>query len=142
MCSAFPNNPLCRLKWRSFDNSPLTSLTAAFRAQNQKIECIASLTAANPVIAPALAGRTGTGTDRLRLPGERGDAVRAERERNGIPLPPGTWSGLAAVAAARGIATPFQYTSPWVLPVRLNVMRNSSIHTSQSSDARTNSTWR
>jgi ureidoglycolate dehydrogenase (NAD+) len=108
------------------------------------IECIASLTAANPVIAPALNGRTGTnmngvaialdiaafgdrsaflddadalaeavaaqptapGTTRLLLPGERGDAVRAERERTGIPLPPGTWSGLATVAAGRGIAMP------------------------------------
>jgi ureidoglycolate dehydrogenase (NAD+) len=109
------------------------------------IECIASLTAANPVIAPALAGRTGTnmngvaialdvsafgdrstflddvdalgdavarqptapGHQRLLLPGERGDAVRTQREQTGIPLPPGTWSGLAAVAAAaRGIAMP------------------------------------
>jgi ureidoglycolate dehydrogenase (NAD+) len=108
------------------------------------IECIASLTAANPVIAPALAGRAGTNmngvaialdiaafgdrseflddvdmlraavaaqptapaTQRLLLPGERGDAVRVERERDGIPLPPGTWSGLAAVAAARGLAMP------------------------------------
>ncbi len=108
------------------------------------IECIASLTAANPVIAPALTGRNGTnmngvaialdvaafgdradflgdvdalseavaaqptapGTRRLLLPGERGDAVRAERERDGIPLPPGTWSGLSAVAAERGIAMP------------------------------------
>ena len=112
------------------------------------IECIASLTAANPVIAPALTGRTGTnmngvaialdiaafgdrseflddvdalgqaiaaqptapGTQRLLLPGERGDAMRAERERAGIPLPPGTWSGLAAVAAARGIAMPAELT--------------------------------
>jgi ureidoglycolate dehydrogenase (NAD+) len=108
------------------------------------IECIASLTAANPVIAPALAGRTGTnmngvaialdvsafgdrstflndvdalgdavarqptapGHQRLLLPAERGNAVRMEREQTGIPLPPGTWSGLAAVAAARGIAMP------------------------------------
>jgi ureidoglycolate dehydrogenase (NAD+) len=108
------------------------------------IECIASLTAANPVIAPALGGRTGTnmngvaialdiaafgdrsafladadaladaiaaqpaalGPQRLQLPGERGDAVRAERQRNGIPLPRGTWAGLASVAASRGIAMP------------------------------------
>jgi len=108
------------------------------------IECIASLTAANPVIAPALTGRKGTnmngtaialdiaafgdrsvfladvdtlgaaivaqpsapGIQRLRLPGERGDATRAERERSGIPVPPGTWSGLAAVAAAMGIPMP------------------------------------
>lgn len=108
------------------------------------IECIASLTAANPVIAPALAGRTGTnmngvaialdvsafgdrstflddvdalgdavarqptapGHQRLLLPAERGNAVRMEREQTGIPLPSGTWSGLAAVAAERGIAMP------------------------------------
>ena len=114
------------------------------------IECIASLTAANPVIAPALTGRTGTymngtalaldiaafgdramflndvdalgdaitsqptapGIDRLRLPGERGAAIRTERERAGIPLPPGTWSGLAAVAAARGIAMPEPLVGP------------------------------
>ncbi len=106
------------------------------------IECIASLTAGNPVIAPALGGRTGPNmngvaialdiaafgersaflddvdllgaaiaaqpaapeTDRLLLPGERGDAIRLEREQSGIPLPKGTWSGLAAVAAARGLA--------------------------------------
>jgi ureidoglycolate dehydrogenase (NAD+) len=111
------------------------------------IECIASLAAANPVIAPALGGRTGTnmngvaialdiaafgdrsdflddvdalcqavaaqptapGVQRLLLPGERGDAVRAERERSGIPLPAGTWSGLAAVAAQRGIAMPVPF---------------------------------
>ena len=108
------------------------------------IECIASLTAANPVIAPALGGWTGTnmngvaialdiaafgereaflddvdalaaavatqptapGHQRLMVPGERGDAVRAERERMGIPMPPGTWSGLVAVAAARGVTMP------------------------------------
>jgi hypothetical protein len=108
------------------------------------IECIASLTAANPVIAPALGGRAGTningvdialdiaaygdrvdflddvdalgraiaaqltapGTQRLLLPGERGDAARAEREHAGIPLPSGTWSGLAAVAAEPGVAMP------------------------------------
>ena len=108
------------------------------------IECIASLTAANPVIAPALGGRTtpnmngvaialdiaafgdratfledvdaladaiaaqptAPGYQRLLLPGERGDAVRAEREISGIPLPAGTWSGLAAVASKYGIALP------------------------------------
>jgi LDH2 family malate/lactate/ureidoglycolate dehydrogenase len=48
------------------------------------------------------------GTQRRRLPGRRGDAVRAERERIGIPLPSGTWSGLAA--AARGIAMPHRFS--------------------------------
>jgi ureidoglycolate dehydrogenase (NAD+) len=114
------------------------------------IECIASLAAANPVIAPALNGRKGTnmngvaialdiaafgdpatfltdvdalgeavavqppapGYERLSLPGERGDAIRAKREKTGIPLPPGTWSGLAAVAAARGIAMPEPLANP------------------------------
>ena len=108
------------------------------------IECLASLTAANPVIAPALSGRTGTnmngvaialdigafgdpaaflsdvdtlgdviaqqppapGFDRLALPGERGNAVRVKRERDGIPLPEGTWAGLSKIAAERGIAMP------------------------------------
>ena len=49
---------------------------------------------------------TAPGTQRLLLAGERGDAMRAERERAGIPLPAGTWSGSAAVAAERGIAMP------------------------------------
>ena len=108
------------------------------------IECIASLSAANPVIAPALTGRTGTnmngtalaldigafgdraafladvdvlghaikaqptapGITGLALPGERGAAVRRQRERDGIPLPKGTWSGLASVAAALDIPMP------------------------------------
>lgn len=108
------------------------------------IECITSLTAANPVIAPALTGRTGTnmngtaialdiaafgdlatfledadaigraikvqptapGTDHLSLPGERGDTVRAKRERFGIPLPKGTWTGLLTVGASHGVAMP------------------------------------
>ncbi|SHK11054.1 ureidoglycolate dehydrogenase (NAD+) [Roseomonas rosea] len=105
------------------------------------IECLASLAAGNPVLAPALAGAKGTrmngtaialdiaafgepgafeaevaalaeavasqppapGTDRLLLPGERGDAVRVERLERGIPLPAGTWKGLAEAAAAAGL---------------------------------------
>ncbi len=36
--------------------------------------------------------------ERIFLPGERGDSVREERERTGIPIPSGTWSRLLAVA--------------------------------------------
>jgi ureidoglycolate dehydrogenase (NAD+) len=36
--------------------------------------------------------------ERIFLPGERGDSVRQERERAGIPIPSGTWARLLAVA--------------------------------------------
>jgi ureidoglycolate dehydrogenase (NAD+) len=36
--------------------------------------------------------------ERIFLPGERGDSVREERERAGIPIPYGTWARLLAVA--------------------------------------------
>jgi ureidoglycolate dehydrogenase (NAD+) len=39
-------------------------------------------------------------------PGERGDAVLAERAQNGIPLPQGTWDRLAEGAAKLGVAMP------------------------------------
>jgi LDH2 family malate/lactate/ureidoglycolate dehydrogenase len=45
-------------------------------------------------------------TDRIFLPGERGDSVRQERERNGIPIPAGTWSRLLAVADKLGLRPP------------------------------------
>ena len=38
------------------------------------------------------------GTDQIYAPGERGDAVRAEREANGIPLPQGTIDRLKPIA--------------------------------------------
>jgi len=111
------------------------------------IECLTSIVAMNPVIAPALRGELGRndvrmngvaiavdlaafgeaaaieaevaevaariaaaprapGVDALSLPGERGDAIRAERLAAGIPLPQGTWTRLAAEAEKRGIALP------------------------------------
>lgn len=108
------------------------------------IECLASLVAGNPVIAPALTGvppvsmngiaialdisafgqveqfrsdvdvlaetiaaqPTDTETERLLLPGERGDAELERRQREGIPLPPGVWSGLATAAEAAGLSMP------------------------------------
>jgi ureidoglycolate dehydrogenase (NAD+) len=46
------------------------------------------------------------GVERILLPGERGDAVKAEREANGIPVARGTWTRLAATAAGLGVAVP------------------------------------
>jgi len=46
------------------------------------------------------------GVDRIMLPGERGDAIRAERERNGIPIPKGTWQRIAKAAQAVGVKPP------------------------------------
>jgi ureidoglycolate dehydrogenase (NAD+) len=46
------------------------------------------------------------GTEALLMPGERGDAVKAKRLRDGIPIAKGTWARLAEVAAARGVAMP------------------------------------
>jgi ureidoglycolate dehydrogenase (NAD+) len=46
------------------------------------------------------------GVDRILLPGERGDAVKAEREAGGIPVARGTWRRLAATAATLGVAEP------------------------------------
>jgi ureidoglycolate dehydrogenase (NAD+) len=46
------------------------------------------------------------GVDKIMLPGERGDAIRAERERNGIPIPKGTWQRIAKAAQAVGVTPP------------------------------------
>jgi ureidoglycolate dehydrogenase (NAD+) len=111
------------------------------------IECLTSIVAMNPVIAPALRGelaRTDVrmngvaiavdlaafgdpraiegevaevasriaaaprapGVAALTLPGERGDAIKARRLAEGIPLPRGTWAKLVAEAETRGVAVP------------------------------------
>ncbi|MBM3527296.1 MAG: Ldh family oxidoreductase [Alphaproteobacteria bacterium] len=46
------------------------------------------------------------GVDRILLPGERGDAVRAEREAAGIPIPKGTWQRIGKTAATLGVTPP------------------------------------
>jgi ureidoglycolate dehydrogenase (NAD+) len=46
------------------------------------------------------------GVDKIMLPGERGDAIRAEREANGIPIPKGTWQRIAKAAEAVGVKPP------------------------------------
>lgn len=44
--------------------------------------------------------------DRILLPGERGDAILAERETSGIPVPAGTWKRLVAAAEGLGVKAP------------------------------------
>jgi ureidoglycolate dehydrogenase (NAD+) len=46
------------------------------------------------------------GVERIMLPGERGDAVRAEREQNGIPIPKGTWQRIAKTAQELSVEVP------------------------------------
>ena len=46
------------------------------------------------------------GHDEVRVPGERGGRVMAERLESGIPLPAGTWRRLAEVADGLGVAMP------------------------------------
>ena len=46
------------------------------------------------------------GHDAVRVPGERGERVMAERLEAGVPLPSGTWRRLAEVAGGLGIAMP------------------------------------
>ncbi len=46
------------------------------------------------------------GVEEIYAPGERGDAVLAERSANGIPLPPVTWDRLEVEADKLGIAMP------------------------------------
>ena len=45
-------------------------------------------------------------TERIYLPGERGDSILEQRLRDGIPLPQGTWSRLLAVAKELGVTPP------------------------------------
>ena len=42
----------------------------------------------------------------ILLPGERGDAMLAEREVSGIPIPHGTWTRLTAAASKVGVKPP------------------------------------
>ena len=46
------------------------------------------------------------GVERIFLPGERGDTIRAEREISGIPIPKGTWQRIAKAATALGVPVP------------------------------------
>jgi ureidoglycolate dehydrogenase (NAD+) len=46
------------------------------------------------------------GIEAILLPGERGDAILAEREKSGIPIPQGTWTRLTAAAGKVGVRAP------------------------------------
>ena len=46
------------------------------------------------------------GVDKIMLPGERGDAVRAEREAKGIPVAKGTWDRILKTADKLGVKAP------------------------------------
>jgi ureidoglycolate dehydrogenase (NAD+) len=46
------------------------------------------------------------GVERIYLPGERGDAVRAKREAAGIPVPAGAWTRIVETAKDLGVAAP------------------------------------
>jgi len=46
------------------------------------------------------------GVGRILLPGERGDAILAEREASGIPVAAGTWKRLVAAAKELGASAP------------------------------------
>ena len=46
------------------------------------------------------------GVERIYAPGERGDAVLAERKANGIPVAAGTWDRLARTADRFGVTLP------------------------------------
>ena len=43
---------------------------------------------------------------RIYLPGERGNGILQERQRDGIPLPQGTWLRLLAAAKELGVTPP------------------------------------
>ena len=56
---------------------------------------------------PAIVGLPrAEGVDKIMLPGERGDAIRAEREISGIPIPKGTWQRIAKAAETLGVTPP------------------------------------
>jgi len=49
---------------------------------------------------------TAEGVERIYAPGERGDALMAQRLQQGVPLPMGTWRRLHAVADQLALAMP------------------------------------
>jgi ureidoglycolate dehydrogenase (NAD+) len=49
---------------------------------------------------------TADGQRRIFLPGERGDSILRERERDGIPLPTVTWTRLVAAASSLNVPPP------------------------------------
>jgi ureidoglycolate dehydrogenase (NAD+) len=48
----------------------------------------------------------GPGVDEIFLPGERGDAIYAQRSRDGIPMTPGNWRKMGELGERLGVAMP------------------------------------
>lgn len=65
-----------------------------------------AFTAEVDALAAAVSAVPASGITPVLLPGERGGAVMAQRLREGITLPAGTWKRLVQEAAARGVAVP------------------------------------
>jgi uncharacterized oxidoreductase len=49
---------------------------------------------------------TNADTNEILIPGEMEARAWAEREKNGIPIPEGTWQTLVAAAEEAGVAVP------------------------------------
>lgn len=65
-----------------------------------------AFTAEVDALAAAVAAVPASGAEPVLLPGDRGGAVMKRRQREGIPLPDGTWKRLAASAAGLSVALP------------------------------------
>jgi ureidoglycolate dehydrogenase (NAD+) len=57
-------------------------------------------------LATAVEALPRAGTEPILMPGARGAETEAERARDGIPLPRGTWRRLGEAAAKVGVAMP------------------------------------
>jgi ureidoglycolate dehydrogenase (NAD+) len=58
------------------------------------------------LVAAVKALPKGAGTEEITVPGERGDAVYAERGRTGIPIAPAIWKQMEKIAAPIGVRMP------------------------------------
>jgi ureidoglycolate dehydrogenase (NAD+) len=94
------------LEDRSIEDNPFLNGTviavdvAAFGSQ-EMFECEAERLGKAIAALPRAKG-----VDRILMPGERGDAIRAEREAAGIPIPKGTWQRIGKTAQALGVTAP------------------------------------
>ena len=87
--------------WRHSQNGFALAIDiAAFTEPERYRRDIDALVDALKALPPA------RGNDEVRVPGERGGRVMAERMETGVPLPAGTWRRLAEVAAGLGVAMP------------------------------------
>lgn len=76
---------------------------AAFTSSDDYQRRIAELGGALKALPPASADQA------VRLPGERGDAIRRERESSGIPIPAAVRDRLVSVAGSLGVDPPSDF---------------------------------